>query len=164
MKRMLFKAVSVFVLGSFLAVAGPAVLSGVDDPCAILSKSDIEAAVGRPVSEGKTEPGATPAAGTSCSYNIPPYGTLNILIKPLSSIETPEKIKSAFSKRKTKFEEAPEIGNHAFYIYPGYGMIQLNAFKGSNYILITILIPEADEAAAKTAAGKLMVMLLEKLK
>ena len=164
MKRVLLKAIPVFVLGSFLAAAGPAALYGVDDPCKLLTKSEVEAAVGRPVSDGKTEPGATPAAGSSCTYDIPPYGTLNILIRPLSSIETPEKIKNAFARRKPKLEDAPEIGNHAFYLYPGYGMIQLNAFKGSNYMLITILTPEADEAAAKTAAGKLMAMLLEKLK
>ena len=40
----------------------------------------------------------------------------------------------------------------SFYASPGYGMTQLNTFKGPMYIIITLLVPEATELAQKAAA------------
>jgi hypothetical protein len=45
----------------------------------------------------------------------------------------------------------------------GYGMIQLNTFKGSYYLIITMLVPESTEAAQKTAAEKLMRLALTRI-
>ena len=42
-------------------------------------------------------------------------------------------------------------------------MTQLNAFKGPNYIIITLLIPGAPEAKQKTIAEALMLKALSKL-
>ena len=35
-------------------------------------------------------------------------------------------------KRKIKTGDAPGLGVPAFFAYPGYGMVQLNAFKGTS--------------------------------
>jgi hypothetical protein len=42
-------------------------------------------------------------------------------------------------------------------------MLQLNTFKGSQYLIITMLVPGATETAQKTAAEKLMREALTKI-
>jgi hypothetical protein len=42
-------------------------------------------------------------------------------------------------------------------------MIQLNTFKGSKYLIITMLVPGVAEAAQKTSAEKLMRIALRKI-
>ena len=42
-------------------------------------------------------------------------------------------------------------------------MIQLNTFNGSNYLIITIMVPGATDATQKTAAEKLMRTALTKI-
>jgi hypothetical protein len=54
-------------------------------------------------------------------------------------------------------------GTRSFYASPGYGMTQLNTFKGPTYIIITLLVPEATELAQKAAAEKLMRKVLSRL-
>jgi len=133
------------------------------DPCALLTKAEIEAAVGKPVGDSKPGANQNPAVGVSCTFTIASFGSFNLLIKPLSSYETPAKIKAAFQKRNTKMAAAPGVGADAFFLFPGYGMVQLNAFKGGKYALITLLIPDAKEDAAKAPAEKLMKLVLTRI-
>jgi len=53
-------------------------------------------------------------------------------------------------------------GTRSFYASPGYGMTQLNTFKGPT-IIITLLVPDATELAQKAAAEKLMRKVLPRL-
>jgi len=43
------------------------------------------------------------------------------------------------------------------------GMVQLNTFKGSAYVIITLLVPGANEAKSKEMAEKLMQKVLSKI-
>jgi len=86
------------------------------DSCTLLTKAQIQAAVGQNVGDGKLNAKANPAVGAPCEY---------------------------------------VIGD--------YGMIQLNTFKGPWYLIITMLVPGATEAAQKTAAEKLMRDALTKI-
>jgi hypothetical protein len=133
------------------------------DACGLLTKSEIQAAVGQNVGEGKLNKTANPAVGAPCEYKVGDSGAFSILIKAVGPGETPDKVKSELQKRKIAVSEAPGLGDGSFFSSPGYGMIQLNTFKGSKYLIITILLPGATEAVQKTAAEKLMRKALTKI-
>jgi hypothetical protein len=151
------------LVGLLLLAALPAAAAKPVDPCALLTKAEIQEAVGKPVEAGVLRPGATPAAGDTCHFTVAAYGSFDILIKPLQSYETPDNILAAFQKGKSKVEVLPNLGDKSFFLYPGYGMIQLNTFKAGRYILFTVLVPGATEAVEKAAAEKLMRKLLAKI-
>ena len=86
-----------------------------------------------------------------------------ILCKTAGPGETANKVMEGLKKIKIPVVEAPGIGDHSFFSSPGYGMVQLNTFKGSNYLIITMLVPGANEAAQKSAAKNLMSKALKKI-
>jgi hypothetical protein len=134
------------------------------DPCALLTLAEIQEALGTPVQAGKLKTNANPAAGADCTFVVADYGSFNILLKPLGYSETPERIKAQFAKMKMNPVDLPNVGDYSFFTSPGYGMTQLQTFKGSRYILFTILVPGAKEAAQQAAAAKLMRILLSRIK
>jgi hypothetical protein len=131
------------------------------DACTLLTKAQIQVAVGQNVGDGK--PNANPAVGASCQYVIGDYGVFGIVVKPVGPGETADKMMTELKKMKIAVSDAPGIGDRSFFSSPGYGMLQLNTFKGSRYLLITMLVPGATEAAQKTAAEKLMREALTKI-
>jgi hypothetical protein len=133
------------------------------DPCTLLTKAQIQAAVGQNVSDPKSNANANPAVGTPCQYVIGDYGAFSILAKTAGPGETADKMMSELKKRNIPVSDAPGVGDRSFFASPGYGMLQLNTFKGSTYLLITMLVPGATEAAQKTAAEKLMREALTKI-
>jgi hypothetical protein len=133
------------------------------DPCSLLTKAQIQAAVGQNVSDGKPNLKANPAVGAPCQYVVGDYGAFSILVKAVGPGETADKTMSELKKMNIAVSDAPDIGDRSFFSSPGYGMLQLNTFKGSWYLIITILIPGATEDAQKTAAGKLMRQALTKI-
>jgi hypothetical protein len=154
-----FFAMIMVALVSF-PVAGLAAEKAVD-PCALLTQAEIQEALGTPAKANK--PKATQVAALDCSYTVGDYGTFNLLLKPLSASETPDRIYAEFKKRKMTGAELPGVGDRSFFINPGYGMTQLFTFKGARYILITLLVPGATEPAQQAAAAKLMRKLLPRL-
>lgn len=159
MVRVMLVAMAAVGLGAGAAAQEAAKI----DTCGLLSKDEIQAAVGQKVSESKLAAGANPAIGAPCQYVVGDYGAFSILAKTAGPGETADKMKAEMEKRKIAVSEAPGIGDRSFYSSPGYGMIQLNTFRGPHYILITILVPGASEAAQKAAAGKLMGVALARL-
>jgi len=133
------------------------------DACTLLTKAQIQAAVGQNVSDGKQNANANAAVGAPCQYVIGDYGVFSILVKAVGSGETADKMMAELEKMKIAVSDAPGIGDRSFFASPGYGMLQLNTFKGSKYLLITMLVPGATEAAQKTAAEKLMREALTKI-
>ncbi|MGZ7045541.1 MAG: hypothetical protein ACXVJK_04380 [Candidatus Aminicenantales bacterium] len=133
------------------------------DACTLLTKAQIQAAVGQKVADGKPNANANPAVGTSCQYVIGDYGSLSILVKAAGPGETANNVMAELKKAKMAVSDAPGIGDGSFFSSPGYGMLQLNTFKGSWYLIITMLVPGATEAAQKTAAEKLMREALTKI-
>jgi len=132
------------------------------DPCALLTKAEIQEALGKPAGDGKPNTAANPAVGIPCQYVVGDYGSFSILVKPLGPVETPDKIQSMLGKMM-KTADAPGIGDKSFFAFPGYGMVQLNTFKGAYYVIMTLMVPGLSEDAHKAPAEKLMKKLLLKL-
>ena len=70
---------------------------------------------------------------------------------------------AGLSKSKIKTEAAPGFGDRSFFAFPGYGMLQLNTFKGTHYVIMTLLVPGKTEDSQKAPAGKLMQKVLAKI-
>jgi hypothetical protein len=160
MRKLVF-AIAVFGLFRTLAPAQPLTPAGVKkvDPCALVSKADIEQAVGS--SAGDPKPNASNAA--VCDFKVGDYGTVGLMTQRSRPGETPDKIIAELKKRNIPVSNAPGIGDRSFFTSPGYGMNQLNTFKGSNYLIITLLIPGAGEEKQKAIAEKVMRKALAKL-
>ena len=133
------------------------------DACTLLTKAEIQAAVGQNVSDGKLNAKANPDVGAPCDYVIGDYGAFSILVKAATFSETADKMMAELKKMKIAVSDAPGIGDRSFFSSPGYRMLQLNTFKGSKYLIITMLVPGATEAAQKIAAEKLMITALTKI-
>jgi hypothetical protein len=127
--------------------------------CALVSKAEVEQAVGHEVADPQPNP-SNPAI---CDYKFADYGTLNFLIAPSDPRATPDIMMEELKRRKISVTEATGVGDRAFFASHGYGMIQLNAFKGRRYVLLTMLIPGATEGRQKAAAEELMRKALSKL-
>ena len=133
------------------------------DPCSLLTPAEIQAVVGKPVKAGVAKVQANPASGAGCTYVIGDFGSLNVLVKPLQSYETPAIIQAQFAKMNMKPAVLPQVGDAAFFTSPGFEMVQLHAFKSGKYILITMLVPGLKEPAVRPLAAKLVKTLLPRL-
>jgi hypothetical protein len=133
------------------------------DACSLLTKAQIQEAVGQNVGDGKPNANASPAGGATCTYVVGDYGSFSVLVKAVGPSETADKMMAELKKMNIAVSDAPGIGDRSFFSSPGYGMLQLNTFKGSWYLIITMLVPGATEAAQKTAAEKLMREALTKI-
>lgn len=133
------------------------------DSCSYLTKAEVQEALGKPVKDGKKNTSANPAVGAPCEYIVGDYGVFSLLVMTLGPSDTPDKYLATFKKNNMKTEDAPGIGDKSFFTFPGYGMLQLNSFKGSKYVLMTMMVPGLTEDAEKPPAAKLMKMVLPKL-
>jgi hypothetical protein len=156
---------STFLLFAGVASAQPQGSGGAKkiDTCALLTKAEIQEAIGKNVQDGKLNPNANPAVGAPCEFVVEPYGAFSLFVKPAGPGETADRMIAELSKAKIAVSEAPGIGDRSFYASPGYGMTQLNTFKGPVYIIITLMVPGATEIAQKAAAEKLMRKVLPRL-
>ncbi len=129
------------------------------DTCKLVTKAEVQLAVGLPVADPKPNAG-NPAL---CDFKVGDYGVVGFAVQPSRPGETPDRIFSETAKRKMQPVEAPGIGDRSFFTSPGYGMVQLNTFKGSNYVILTLLVPGASPQKVKAAAEQLMKKALLKL-
>jgi len=134
-----------------------------NDSCALLTKDEIKAAVGQNVGDGKLNTKANAAVGFPCEYVVGSGGAFSILIKNAGPGETADKMMGELKKMKIPVSDAPGMGDRSFFSSPGYGMIQLNTFKGPRYLIMTVLVPGSGEAAQKAAMEKLMRKALTKI-
>jgi hypothetical protein len=133
------------------------------DPCAFLTKAEIQEALGKPVLDGKPNASANAAVGIPCEYVVGDYGAFSVLVKPVGPGETSDKVLAGLKKMNMKTADAPGIGDKSFFAFPGYGMVQLNTFKGSQYVIMTLLVPGLTEDGHKAPAEALMKKVLAKL-
>ncbi len=166
MNRWMFPQYSLLI--AIIVVTGLSGVVGAEesskiDPCSLLTKAEIQAAVGQSVDDGKPNANANPAGGVPCEYKVGSYGVFSILIKTAGAGETADKVMAELKKRKIAVSDGPSVGDRSFYSSPGYGMIQLNTFKGARYLIITMLVPGAAEPVQKEAAEKLMRKALTKI-
>ena len=106
---------------------------------------------------------ANPLVSQPCEYKVGGYGVFSLLVKTAGPGETADNVAAEFKKRKIAISDAGAVGEKSFFSSPGYGMVQLNTFKGDKYLIITMLVPGAAEAAQKSAAEKLMLSALTKI-
>jgi hypothetical protein len=146
------------VLCATVASAQPAGAKKLD-PCALVGRADVQLAVGQSV----TGPTPNKLNAAVCDYKVGDSGAVGFTAQLQKPGETPDRIMAELKKMNIPATEAKGIGDRAFFASPGYGMTQLNAFKGPNYIIVTLLIPGAPEAKQKTIAEALMQKALSKL-
>jgi hypothetical protein len=129
------------------------------DPCTLVGKADVQLVVGQNVA------GPTPNKSNAavCDFKVGDYGSIGFAAQQQRPGEPPDLIIAGLKKMKIPATEVKGIGDRAFFASPGYGMTQLNAFKGPNYIIITLLIPGTAEDKQKAVAEKLMQKALSKL-
>jgi hypothetical protein len=133
------------------------------DACSFLTKAEIQEVLGKPVKDGKLSTSANPAAGNFCAYVVGDNGAFSLLVKSLGPGEAQTRILDVFSKSKMKTAAAPGIGDLSFFSFPGNGMVQLYTYKGTKYIIMTLLVPGLSEDDEKVPAEKLMKKILPKL-
>jgi hypothetical protein len=158
---------TLLALAVIAIVSLPAVSSAADkafDPCSLLTPSEIQAVVGKPVQAGTPKVQSNPASGANCTYVVGDIGSLNILVKPLQSYETPEGIKAQFAKMKMTPVDVAGLGDAAFFTSPGFAMVQLHAFKSAKYLLITLLVPGLKEPDVRPLAETLMKTVVTRIK
>jgi hypothetical protein len=134
------------------------------DPCSLLTQAEIQSVVGKTVKAGTPKVQSNPLAGSDCTYVVGDFGSLNLLTKPLQGGETPALFKSQFAKMKMNPTDLSGVGDAAFFTSPGFGMVQLHAFKAARYILITLLVPGLEEPAVRPLAAKLMKTVVTRIK
>jgi hypothetical protein len=158
-------ALTVVALSLVLTFAGLAAAQEAQkiDACTLLTKAEVQAALGQEVGDGKLNEKANPLVGQPCEYKVGGYGAFSILVKTAAPGETADNVAAALKKNKIAVSEAGPVGDKSFFSSPGYGMIQLNTFKYDKYLIITMLVPGMAEAAQKTAAESLMRKALEKI-
>jgi len=155
--RTLLISTAALVLFSNMAVAQAT--AGRVDTCRLVTKAEVQLAVGLPVADPKPN-ASNPAL---CDFKVGDYGVVGFAVQPNRPGETPDRIMSELAKRKIQPVEVKGIGDRAFFTSPGYGMVQLNTFKGSNYAIITLMVPGASQEKVKAAAEQLMKKALLKL-
>lgn len=125
------------------------------DPCSLLSKAEIQTIVGTTVSDGKLN-SANVSTGPVCEYKVGGMGVLNLFVRQGNAADSPDKMLAELKKRDVKTNEIKGIGDRSFTAEMGFGMLQLNTFKGSTYYIITLLIPGAPLEKESEVAQKLM--------
>jgi len=68
-----------------------------------------------------------------------------------------------FKKNHVKAEEVKGVGDRAILTFPGYGMVQLIAFKGSSVLMVQLMMSGATEDKEKVLVQKLTLKALVKL-
>jgi hypothetical protein len=147
--------VSVF-LGSAAAQPSKAGLS----PCTLVTKAEVQAAVGAPVSEGAINK----TNKSVCDFKVGDAGSvLNIMLTAKGPADSAEAMVAGLKKQKISAEVTSGFGDGAYASSPGYGMQQLGVYKGSNHVIVTVLVFGAPEAKSKTIAQAVMRKALARL-
>ena len=146
---------SVLLLIASICFAGAKTI----DPCALLTKAEVQQVLGKDVSDPKPDP----KNGAGCVFTVGGYGQLSLIARPAAADEIPDKMVSEFKKHGIKAEEIKGVGDRAILTLPGFGMVQLNLFKGPTYVILTMMVPGVTEEKAKPLAQKLAEKALSRL-
>ncbi|MCK7468644.1 MAG: hypothetical protein MZU91_11395 [Desulfosudis oleivorans] len=132
------------VMASFAAASASRTGAGsanTPDPCNLLTKQEIQDVIGQPVGDGKPNMNANAAIGRPCEFKVGDYGVFSLLVKAAGPGENAKAGMAQLSKMGTSATEIAGLGDGAFYFDAGYGMLSLNTFKGSTYLIIAMLVP-----------------------
>jgi hypothetical protein len=136
------------------------------DACALVSKVEIEQALGVTLGDGTKNPNMqNPGVLSSCDYTTPGGGQVGILIRRSSVKYVVGSEKAAFEKQGLKLRYLTGLGTTAFFI-DMFGMgTELGIFRGDyDYAQVSAMATGGN--AAKTASGleKLGRLVLDRWK
>jgi hypothetical protein len=157
--RRLLVVTAILAIAAAVAFCQPGA-AGKIDPCGLVTKADIQTATGAAVEDGKLNA----INKEVCEYKVGNMGGIvNFVARQTGPAETPDRIASELNKRKMETTDVAGVGDRAFFAKQSYGMVQLNAFKGNKYVIVTALVPGAPEAKTKAACEQLARKALAKL-
>jgi len=154
------------VMAAFAAASAPQAAVGsakTPDPCTLLTKQEIQDVIGQPVGDGKPNLNANAAVGRPCEFKVGDYGVFSLLVKAVGPGESAKTVMAQLAKMGTSSTEVAGLGDGSFYFDAGYGMLSFNTFKGSTYLIITMLVPGMGADTQRAGAEKLMRKALAKL-
>ena len=160
MRTRTLAAALLLTVAAAAASAQPAPL----DPCALVTQAEVKAALGMDVGALKINTTMGAAAGTLCDFQVGDIGGGGILLRTLSVVDTPQKIRAESEKAKIATSDATGFGSGAFYAVGSYGVIQLNAFKGSTQVMVQLMLMAKPPDQVRAALAKLMTAVLPKVK
>lgn len=158
------RQITLILTGLLLFAPRASAQSPQPDACSLLTAAEIKAAVGIDVGTMAINPKMNPAAGVLCDFEFPDAGAGGIAVRQLRPGETPEKVMAELGQQKIKTADAPGIGVPSFFAYPGYGMVQLNSFKGTTHLMLQLMVFAKPQEAVQAAAEKLMRSALARVK
>lgn len=128
------------------------------DPCTLASKAEIQEVLGTNVSDLKLNVHNP----TLCECKVGSFGVLSFFVRQGDPQDKPENMAAELKKRNMPFTEVKGVGDRSFFVNQSMGMVQLNTYKGSVYVIITLLAPGSNEAKSKEMAEKLMQKVVSK--
>jgi hypothetical protein len=106
---------------------------------------------------------ANPLVGRPCQFKVGDYGVFSLLAKTAGPGENAASAMAQLRKMGKPCAEVPGLGGGSFYFDAGYGVLSLNTFRGSAYLVITMLVTGMSPDTQKACAEKLMRKALAKL-
>jgi hypothetical protein len=149
---------------SLLLAAAASAQSAKLDPCVLVTQAEVKAALGMEVGALKINTMMGASAGTLCDFQVGEIGAGGILLRALSTVETPQKIRAESDKAGIKTSDAQGFGTGAFYAIGSYGVTQLNAFKGSTQVMVQLMLTTSPPDKVREALARLMTAVLPKVK
>jgi hypothetical protein len=149
-----------FCLSVFLQLAAAQAAKPGLSPCALVTKAEVQEAVGAPVSDGA----ANATNKSVCDFKIGDTGSaVSIMLTTKGPADSGEKMVAELKKRNMNAEVTPGFGDSAYASSPGFGMQQLGVYKGSNHVIVTLLVMGAPESKSKAIAQAVMRKALTRM-
>jgi hypothetical protein len=136
------------------------------DACTLVSKAEIEDAIGLKLQDGKKDPKMqNPGVLSSCDYSTQSGGQVSILIRQNPTKYAPGTEKAEFEKQGMKLKYATGLGTTAFFI-DMFGMgTSLGVFRGDyDYVQLSAMGTGGAEAARSAALAKAAKLVLDRWK
>ena len=143
---------STLLLG--LVLLGPAVAGTPPaGPCSVLTKAEVQEAVGAPVSDGAVNK----TNRAVCDFKVDELGSaVSLMLTGKSPGDSAEKTVAELKKQKIAAQVVAGFGDGAYTSSPGYGMQQIGVYKASSHVIVTVLLMGAPESKSKTVAERVM--------
>lgn len=154
-----FAALLMLVCVPVAAAQAPAI-----EPCALLTRAEIKAATGLAVSQMALSSRMDPAVGSLCDFKLGDLGYGGIVVHQLRPGETRDTMMAELQKQKVECVDAPRLGVPSFFASPGYGLVQLNSFKGPTQVIVQLFVFGKTNTDAMAATEKLMRSALTRVK
>ena len=129
-------------------------------PCSLVTKAEVQEAVGTPVSEGAVNT----INRSVCDFKVGDLGSaVGILLTSKRPGDSAEKTVAELKQKKIAAQVVSGFGDGAYTSSGGFGMQQLGVYKGSSHVIVTVLLMGAPEAKGKAAAEAVMRKALVRL-